>query len=192
MRKTLQIVYLLLLPLLGNGCATRHLWTDSALDEWNEPAPNPNLRLFDDERRHAILVMYDEYSERRSTTRTRAFFLEPNQASLAQHTRPRFGKVDVARNLPSVPVLSSMPLVPPESLYAVAITNSAAFTVFSDECELGSYELPVYNDGVGQVERVALTPVAVTMDATVIGGVLGITYLYATADEDVDLGWWYQ
>lgn len=183
---------LLLLPLFTGGCVTHQLWTESKLDEWNEPAPNPNLRLFANDQMDDLLVVYDEFSERRSSTHTRAFFLKPNQTSLAQHTRPHFVNSGTAQNLPPVPVLSAMPLVPPESLYAVAITNSAAFTVFFDEYELGSYELPVYNDRVGRAERIALTPVTVTMDATIIGGVLGITYLYATAGEDVDLGWWYQ
>lgn len=190
MRKTLQIVCLLLLPLLGGGCVTHQLWTESKLDEWNEPAPNPNLRLFANAQMDDLLVVYYEYSERHTTTRTRAYFLKPNQASLAQHTRPRFAKVGVARNLSPVRVLSAMPIIPPESLYAIAGTNSTVFTVFFDECELGSYELPVYNDGMGRVERVALTPVAVTMDATIIGGVLGCSWLYAMAGGEVDADWW--
>ena len=36
---------------------------------------------------------------------------------------------------------------------------------------MDEYELPVYRDASGRVKQVLLTPVAVTADATIVGGV---------------------
>ena len=53
----------LLLPLLPTGgCVTHKLWTESRMDEWNEPAGNPNLRVFHDERKNDLLITYEEFS----------------------------------------------------------------------------------------------------------------------------------
>ena len=191
MQRTLQ-TWLLLLPLFTGGCMTQKLWTESALDEWNEPAPNPNLHLFAANRKGDLLVVYDEYSERHCTTNARAYFLKQNQDIHWQHARPHFVRPDISKSLPAVPVLWTQPFSPLPGAYAVTSMTSHEFTLFSSGKETGSYELPVYNDRVGQAERVALTPVAVTMDATIIGGVLGIGYLYAIGGQNVDLTWWGQ
>jgi hypothetical protein len=182
MRRKLRFLPLLLLPLLANGCVTHKLWTASALDEWNEPAPNPNLRLFEDTRRNDLLVVYSEFSERHSATCTRAFYLQQNLKPLAHHARLHFVNAHAAAGLAPVPVFCPAPTAPPGGIYAVATTNMVAFAVFSDHKETGTYELPVYADGVGQRERIALTPVAVTIDATIIGGAAGCLFLYAMAN----------
>lgn len=202
MRRALQTV-LALLPLLTGGCMTHKLWTESALDEWNEPAANPNLRLYQNEQRKDLLVVYDEYSERRETTRTRAFFLLQNQRQLLEHTHPRFVDVRAARDLPPVPVFYVTPIAPPQQLYAVAKTNSPEFDIYCSGQAAGSHELPTYNDGVGRAERVALTPVAATADAALIGSVVGCTWIYLMGSSEasengspqepakVPLLWWY-
>ena len=181
MQRALQIVLLFLLPFFARGCMTQKLWTESGLDDWNEPAPAPNLHLFNDQRRHDLLVVYDEHSERQSATRARAYFLYQNQDLLAQHKRPHFVKPNLAKGMPAVPLFS----FPSAGLYAgtcaVTETNSQNFTVLLNGHNLGTYELPVYNDGVGQAERVALTPVATTVDLTIIGGFLGCYWLYLDA-----------
>lgn len=183
MRVKSQAILLLVLPLLASGCVTHKLWTASALDEWNEPAPNPNLHLFEDARRDDLLVVYNEYSERNATTRTRAFFLKQNQKPLAKHTRPRFVNVHAAEGLPPVPVFHLAPPSPPE-LYAVAEADSPKFTIFSDGEGVGPDELPTYNDGLGQVERVALTPVAATADVAIVSSVLGCCWCYMLGNGD--------
>jgi hypothetical protein len=188
MRRKLQAL-LLLLPLLAGGCVTHQLWTESKLDDWNEPAPSPNLRLFDDKRRDDLLIVYDEYSERRETTRTRAFFLQQNQEALAQHTHPHFVNVRASLGLPPVPVFWPAPALPPGQLYAVTETNSQVFTIFSDKDEMGPYQLPVYADGIGRAERVALTPVAATADAAIIAGFLGYCWLQGFAADGDSLSW---
>lgn len=187
MQRALQTLWLLLLPLLASGCMTHRLWTESGLDDWNEPAPAPNLRLFDDQGRHDLLVVYDEYSERHTRTRTRAFYLDENQGPLSRHLAPHFVKLDASFGMRMLPAFRQAPLSPPAGFYVVKATNTPAFTVYSARREIGSYELPVYNDGVGRTERVALTPVAVTIDATIIGGAAGILCLYALGESHY--GW---
>jgi len=171
---------LLLLPLLTGGCMTHALWTESPLDTWNEPAVSPNLRVFHDERRDNLLVVYDEFSDRHETTKARAYFLNLNQPPSSQE-RPHFVSVNTASGLAPVPVFCTVPTNPPDLFCTVADTNSPSFKASSSGRETGPYQLPVYNDGMGQVERVALTPVAVTLDLTIIGGVIVYCWLYIGA-----------
>jgi hypothetical protein len=181
MRRTFQFMLLLALPLWACGCATHQLWCGSGFDEWNEPAPNPNLRLFDDRRRNDLLVVYNEYSERYASTNTRAFYLETNQKRIAQGSSPRFAALNASRGLPPVPVFCPAPAFPPGRLYAITQTNHSGFTLFSDGQEISSYELPVYTDSVGRRAKIALTPVAATIDLAIIGSVAGCCWLYMDA-----------
>jgi hypothetical protein len=193
MRRKLQAVLLLMLPLLGGGCMTHRLWTESGLDDWNQPAANPDLRLFQDARRNDVLVLYNEFSERHDITRTRAFYLQPNLKPLAQHTCPHFVKVQTAANLAPIPVFCPFPSTPPGGIYAVTATNNTSFAIFSDQRQTGSYELPFYNDGVGRAERVALTPVAATVDVAIIGGVVGCTFVYMMGNGNTaEADWWWR
>ena len=178
MRRKLRNL-LLMLPLLASGCMTHKLWTQSALDEWNRPSDNPSPRLFRDERRDDLLVMYDEYSERHEATQTRAFFLNQNQKLLAQQDRPHFVNVKSMCSLKPLPMFSFAPTNSLEKFYAITATNGASFDIFSGGRKISSNQLPTYNDGAGQWERIAWTPVAVTMDLTIIGGAVGYWWIAA-------------
>jgi hypothetical protein len=165
---------LLLLPLLAGGCVTHKLWSEKTSDEWNEPAPNPNLRLFHDDRQNDFLVVYDEYSDRHQTTRPRAFYLHENLKPLDKHTRPLFVSTNLASHLPPVPVSPAVPTNAPDNYYALATTNGQSFSLFCGNRELGAHVLPDYNDGVGKWERTAWTPLTVTADLTIVGGFLAL------------------
>ena len=173
MRRPLPI-WLLLLPLLVSGCVTHKLWSESTLDEWNGPAGIPHLRLFRDEKPDDLLVVYEEYSDRHCTTNTRAFFLRQNLKPLARHVRPHFVSPDISRQLAPLPVFPVAPADPPGGLYAVMATNNAGFTIYSGQRGLGAHPLPNYNDGVGRVERIAWTPLTVTADLTIVGGMVAL------------------
>src|SRR5215471_10326068 len=80
----------LLLLLSGSGCATHALWSNDRLESWNEPAPKANLHLFDAGGQKGLLVVYDEYSDRHGTTKTRAYWLNENQKRLEQRRTPYF------------------------------------------------------------------------------------------------------
>jgi hypothetical protein len=172
MRQKLRVL-LMLLPVLASGCVTHKLWSEKTLDEWNEPATNPNLRLFHDAQQDDFLVVYDEYSGRHETTRARAYFLYENRKLLSQNHCPHFVSTNLAGHLPPVPVLASVTTNAPGPFYAVT-TNGGNFILFSGQREAGSYCMPSYNDGIGRMERIAWTPLTVTADLTIVGGVLAL------------------
>ncbi len=164
----------LLLPLLTSGCVTHKLWTESKLDEWDEPAASPNLHLFRDDNRDDFLVVYDEYSDRHYTTKARAFFLNQNQKPLRQHRRPDFANINCSHRLKPMPVSSPDADQSTRPVFWVTTTNGGNFAIYHGSRDLGSYSLPFYNDGDGRMERIAWTPLTVTADLTIIGGVVVI------------------
>ena len=163
---------------------THKLWTESKLDEWNEPAAPANLRVYHAATRKDFLIVYDEHSERHDSIRTRAFFLNPNLVRLTDRCAPYFVRPDMSAHLTALPVFpesgawgSHAPARP----FVVSGTNAQSFTLHFEDGEPVEYLLPVYADNIGNYERVALTPVAVTEDTTIIGGVIGIWWLYMAA-----------
>jgi hypothetical protein len=162
----------LLLPLLASGCVTHKLWTETKLDEWNEPAGAPNLRFFYDAKRDDYLIVYDEFSERHFTTEPRAFFLRRNEPALEQIRRPHFVRTNWASHLAPMPLFCRAPTDIPATPYAITGTNGGRFTVYSGHASRGPYALPIYNDGIDLWERIAWTPLTVTADLTIVGGVV--------------------
>jgi hypothetical protein len=159
----------------GGGCATHALWTKAELDDCNLPAQNANLRLFADGSSEDLVVVYDEYSERHDSTRTRAYLLRQNQNRIERQRSPLFAKTKSVSALKPVPVFLATNAIssPSPPFYAVLSTNDQSFTLCSNGHVTGPFALPVYNDGKGKVERIALTPLAATADLTIVGGVLG-------------------
>jgi hypothetical protein len=141
------------------------------------------LRLFDSKRQNDLLVVYDEYSERNDGIHTRAYWLNENEMLVNQRQAPHFTNTHLMSKLPFVPIFyepisSETNLTQP--FYAVVATNEQSFTLYSSNREINSYDLPVYNDGRGRVEKIALTPVAVIADLTIIGGYIGCLYIFPT------------
>jgi hypothetical protein len=171
----------LFLIALMNGCVTKGLWENGNLEAWNQPAANPNLRLFEAKPTGNLLVVYDEYSERRNSIHTRAFWLNENQKPLAEHYMPHFVSASSTPGLISIPVFfahTNQSCLPPPP-YAIVATNGQSLIFHLRDGLVSSYDLPFYNDGKGKVEKFILTPVAVTADATIVGSILGLLYLEA-------------
>jgi hypothetical protein len=169
---------LLLLP-LANGCATKALWENDNLEAWNEPAPAPNIRIFASATRGDMLVVYDEYSERNSSTHTRAYWLNENEKLLEQRRTPRFISTNSIFSLTPIPVLliTTNPVDFPSPPYAKVEFDQKSFTLFLRHGQAGPYNLPIYNDGKGKLEKLALTPLANLADLTLLGGMFGYSYL---------------
>jgi hypothetical protein len=187
-RRQLLIIGLLL-PLLTGGCATNALWNKTQLDAWNEPDDNSRLQLLDASRQKDFLVVYDEYSERHDSTRTRAYFLNQNEKRVEQGRKPHFVSAQLSRELPLVPVLQTLPLANTNFLptvYAVISTNKQSFTIYSSE-QRTNHDMPVYNDGWGRTDRIALTPVAVVADLTIVGGFLFLEFWSVGGLNDVTI-----
>ena len=163
----------------GCGCATHALWDNQGLEAVKEPADKPNLRLFDAKRHDDLLVVYDEYSERNDGIRTRAYWLNQNQARVDQRRAPHFVSPGLMQKLSPVPVFyaTSGETNWTFALYAVVETNRQSFTLYYNNGKITRHDLPTYNDGRGRVEKIALTPVAVTADLTIVAGFFGYLYL---------------
>ena len=169
----------LTLPLLVSGCLTHQLWTNSQFDSWNEPAPAVGLQLFHDAPNRRVLVVYQEYSERRDKIGPRAYFVSEIRPPAVNPAAPKFVDPQVSRGLAPVAIFPVMPSNSPDLFFAVTGTNGPAFTLFSGGVTNGPYPLPIYDDGTGRLKRIALTPVTATVDLTVVGGVVGVLWLYA-------------
>ncbi len=133
---------------------------------------NPDLHLYESQKRNDFLVVYQEISERNDAIHTRAYWLNKNETRISRQHAPVYTSKKSVDDLPAVPVYYSIPDTSGQGLYAVYETNQESFTLFSGEREMGTYQLPDYNDGWGRVEKVALTPFAVTADASIVCGYL--------------------
>lgn len=56
--------------------------------------------------------------------------------------------------------------------YTVVATNQQSFMLHASDGATSRHDLPTYNDGRGRMEKIALTPVTVTLDLTIVGGYL--------------------
>ena len=173
----------LLVLTLQSGCVTYKLWTNGNLEAYREPAQNSNVRLFEDPQRNDFLVIYNEFSERNNAIRTRAYWLNESQRRLKRQRAPIFARASSSRNLTPVPVFCQAPPIanPDWKFYAVCETNQDMFALYSAGRKIGSYDLPVYNDGRGKYEKMALTPLFVTADLTIIGGCAAVLAGYVFA-----------
>lgn len=180
---------LLLILLFESGC-TYALWTNANLDAYKEPAPTPNLRLYESQKHNDFLVVYNEYSERNDSVHTRAYWLNKNENRVEDKRIPAFARKNPADHLPPIPVFYSLPAKPDLNwyLYAVCDTNLDTFTLYSDNREIGSYVLPFYKDRWGKVEKIALTPFAVTADAAIVGGCAAVLCAYGLEGSSFSVG----
>lgn len=157
-----------------SGC-TYMLWSDQNYDAFRQPAPNPDLHLYESKKQNDILVVYKEQSERTERIHTRAYWLNKNQIRVTQQSPPFFISKKAAQNLAAVPVFDSMPTnqYGIQTFYALSGTNQS-FTLYSGTHEVGAYTLPAYDAGRPIAEKIALTPVTMTADAAISAAVAGV------------------
>lgn len=165
--------FILPIPLL-TGCTTAVLWQETGDWDARKVSAQPNhLELFDAPRKKDFLVVYEEVSERTESVHKRAYFLYENESRIEKRDRPQFVSVRRSQGLEPVPVFSSAEAVAPSlarSTYVIASTNDYLFILHSADGEENSHMLPVYSDGIGEAERIALTPFAITVDAALMCG----------------------
>ena len=179
-----SVVFPLLLMLTQSGC-TYMLWSDENYEAFHQPAPNPDLHLYESKKENDILVVYKEQSERNEHIHTRAYWLNRNQIRVTRECPPIFTSKKAARNLPGIPFLDSMPTneYNIQSFYALPGTNQS-FALFRGEHEIGSYSLPAYDGERPVAEKIALTPVTLTADAAMAAAVAGLVILCLEASSN--------
>jgi len=154
-----------------SGC-TSALWDKNTFAHHYQPAAPANLRLFYSKERNDILVQYDESSDTDDKTRPRCYWLWPNTMRVNRERKPHFVSAKKSEGLIPIPVTEAPSnSLPPGSLelYAVAPRGDNLFTLYSGKEQLDPYQLPTYIGVSRRVKQVLLTPLAVGVDATIIG-----------------------
>ncbi len=151
---------------------THRLWHSGDWQQFSEPAPNPNLALFEATNRSDLLIQYDALSEKSSTPRRRAYFLNPNERRIATGKKPKWVNLSVTNRMDPIPVLAT-PTVdtnrPPQMpAYAVPSKGGRAFTLHGLMKSETTFDLPVYTESSGTPVRVILTPLAVAGDTVLV------------------------
>ena len=157
---------------LQTGC-TVALWKDTGhWDACKTPAQPNQLQVFEDPRKKDFLVVFEQESERTDAVRKRAYYLYASESDIERRKRPHFVSVRNSTGLAQVPVFQSADARTLGKPFIVSANDDIRFVLHSKDGEVTSHMLAVYSDKIGQTERIALTPVAVVVDATVIGAII--------------------
>jgi len=165
---------------------THRLWNNGAFEHFNQPASDPRLQLFANERHSDVLVLYDETQEKSGQIVRRAFFVNPNMDRIREGRKPHFVGTNAAHRLTPIPVINSGSgdAIPTEGLCLVISTNQSEFSLYSNAQEIGTLALPTYTTA-GGIQKTLLTPLAVTGDTLLVASVVGVFAAYAAAQRGV-------
>jgi hypothetical protein len=154
------------------------VWDNEDWRKFSEPAPSPNLALFEAANHADVLVQYDAFSEKHSKIERHAYCLRPNQPRTDAGTKPELVKPSVAHGMKPIPVLPTQgaltnqrPELPP---YAVVTEEGRGFTLYRPMEPESAFDLPVYVETSGTPTRIALTPFAVAGDTVMVGVVAAV------------------
>ncbi len=177
-RTSIQLSLLALLSCLMTGCVTSALWEEGRFARFHEPAVPPNLRLFESESKHDILVQYDEWHDVSEKLRARTYWLGQDIKPFSNPHKPAFVSSRAAKGLSPIPIHDSSGFAAKENvgLAAVMVWNPTGFTLYSGDRVLGDFALPVYEVGLARTKKTLLTPLAVTADAGIVAGYLFLMY----------------
>ncbi len=163
-----------LLAALGGGCQavednslTYRLW-DKGNISFCQPAPKPELALFDAPGQKDILVEYNALSDSHVQVTRLAYFMQAGEARIQRGKAPHFikpGPLGDFRPIASQAATND---------YFLAGKDGKSFTLFRQNQPPEQHNLPFYQDDHWSVTRVALTPLAVTGDAVIVGACAGV------------------
>jgi len=168
------------LALLVTGCSTveqysltYRLWDTGDLRKFSEPAPNPNLALFETTNGVDVLVEYDALSEKHSCIKRQAYHLHESEALIVGGKQPKLVRSAVRDGMKPIPVLPT-PLadttrLPELPRYGVPSREGRGFTLYRAMKQEESSDLPVYPETSGTPIRIVLTPFAVAGDTVMVG-----------------------
>jgi hypothetical protein len=148
---------------------TGKLWNSHQFTHFREPASAPHLEVFYAPACKDFLIAYDSMRDDENGTQRLNYFALANERHIADHEQPDFVSTN-GLDLVLVPLNAATNVLP----YA---TYDALLTIRTSEERLGPYPLPSYKESNGLVVKTALTPLAVTGDATVVGLVLGAVFV---------------
>ena len=180
-RLGLGIVVVLLLT----GCATvekysltYRVWDNDDWRKFSEPAPNPNVALFEATNHAYLLVEYDAFSEKHSMVKRCAYYLHPGEARIEAGPKPELVKPSAADGMKPIPVLPTQGALtnqpPGFPAYAVVTKEGRGFTLYRPMEPESAFDLPVYAETSGTATRIVLTPFAVAGDTVMVGAVAAV------------------
>jgi len=172
---------------LQAGCATHALWEEGRFIKFHEPASPAHLRLFQSPQTHDVLAEYDESCESNDAITPRAYWIGPNQARITAKKKPRFVAHPSESALVPVPMAQSptnLPAPPSPGLYVAVSTNNSDFALYANGADPRLCELPVYPNSSRRLLQVALTPLTVAADLTIIGGLIGFCCMESWGAEE--------
>ena len=184
LRLCIQFCLFVSVIFLMTGCVTSALWEDGRFAHFREPAVPPNLRLFESEAKHDILVQYDEWLDVSEKLRLRTYWLGQDRQPFSNPHKPAFVSSHATDGLLPIPIYESSAFMARTNtgLAAVMVWNPTGFTLYSGDRVLGDYALPVYEAGLATTKKVLLTPLAVTADAGIVAGYLFLIYAQVFAN----------
>ncbi|MEQ2006963.1 MAG: hypothetical protein ABMA26_09195 [Limisphaerales bacterium] len=160
---------------------THKLWSDPSLRDHYEPAGTRALKSFHRPPASRLLVSYDERREKDYSVRRRAFFMPDSARTLSAQGKPGFTNPAPGSGWVEVPVIVPGEPAPDAPLYLKLAADHKSFTVIREGVVDGPHRLPTYVDQSSTAFRVAMTPVAVVVDVTVVAVWCGIVSLYIYA-----------
>jgi len=171
--------------LLLTGCATvekysltYRVWDNDDWRKFSEPAPNPNLALFETTNHACVLVEYDAFSEKHLTVKRCAYYLHPNQARVDDGTKPELVNLSAADGMKPIPVLPTQGALTNQPFelpaYAVVTKDGRGFTLHRPMEAEATFNPPVYTETSGTPTRIVLTPFAVAGDTVMVGAVAAV------------------
>lgn len=173
------------LLLVLTGCSTvekysltYRVWDNGDWRKFSEPAPNPNLALFEATNHADVLVQYDALSEKHSAVKRRAYYLQQNEARITAGKKPKWVNLTVADGMKPIVVLPTQGAVtnqpPGLPAFAVVAKEGRAFTLYRPMESEATFDLPVYPETSGTPTRIELTPFAVAGDTVMVGAVAAV------------------
>ena len=179
---------------LPDSTLTGKLWDRNPGPFDHVPALPPNAAFYQTADAKDTLVLYDEARGSGGRTSRRAYLLSANQHRIATGKQPHFVDPHLADNLPRI-LLETNAIGPSPNAYisprvVILTSDGRAFSLFANGQEFGPYHLPIYKKAGSDVERAALTPVAVAGDvifvATVAAAVAGLVSLVGYSETHSD------
>ena len=183
-----------LIPYL-TGCSdmadytlTGHLWDETGGANHSEPAPHPNMRMYETANQKDFLVLYDEVHVNDVVIKRRAYLLMANEKRIEAGHSPHFLSAPDTASLQPVTILTNSTaetnVVPAAGLVAVLQPDQRHFSLVSNGSEIGFYYLPAYVNKGDRAWRIAATPFTAAADVVIYAGIValvaGLAYLVAT------------
>jgi hypothetical protein len=165
--------------LVSNGCTTSALWRGDLMESYHEPSAPNQSAFFVDQKKQDVLVRYAELTPWGDKSQVRAYYVRQNADRLQEHRRPRFEKPAAANRMEPLPLYlgAARPDVPAQ-MWVVASEKGNEFTIYRDNGPPeGPYALPVYRGKSGNLKLALMTPAAMAVDTSIVGGILAYVWL---------------